>query len=128
MKKIYSNETKAEIIKKYLSGVKASDLVKEHGIARSTIYKWIKESSDCQKQVHKINMRDYFELKRRCQQQEKIIEILQNAPCAVNSSLQVRYDYIQSCSDKYSVNILCKAMKVAKGSYYNHIFRNKNEN
>lgn len=128
LKRIYSNETKTEIVKKYLSGVTATELINEYGVARSTIYKWIKESSDCQKQEHKINMRDYFELKRHCQQQEKIIEILQNAPCTVSSSLQVRYDYIQSCSDKYSVNILCKAMKVAKGSYYNHIFRNKNEN
>lgn len=73
MKKIYSNETKAEIIKKYLSGVTASDLIKKYGIARSTLYKWIKASSDCHKQEHKINMRDYFELKRHCQQQDQII-------------------------------------------------------
>lgn len=102
MKKNYSVDIKAWIIKKYLSGVKTSELIKDLGVARSTIYKWIKESSDCQKQEHKIDMRDYSELKRRCQQQEKIIEILQNAPCTVSSSLQVRYDYIQSCSDKYA--------------------------
>ena len=57
-----------------------------------------------------------------------MIEILQNAPCTVNSSLKERYDYIQSCSDRFSVNLLCKTMKVAKGSYYNHILRAKKDN
>ena len=35
----------------------------------------------------------------------------------------------EKCPDTIlSVNLLCKALKVAKGSYYNHILRNKNEN
>ena len=57
-----------------------------------------------------------------------IIEILKNAPCTVSFPLRERYAYIQSISDKYSINLLCKSMNVAKGSYYNHVFRNKNEN
>ncbi len=57
-----------------------------------------------------------------------MIEILQNAPCTVSSPLRERYAYIQSISDKYSINLLCKTMNVAKGSYYNHVLRNKNEN
>ena len=39
-----------------------------------------------------------------------------------------RYEVIKSLSDEYTVNILCEALKVAKGSYYNHILRNKNGN
>lgn len=128
MKKHYSSNQKKAIVKSYLSGVSVSDLSKQSNIARSTIYKWIEQSPDCKKQERQINMRDYYELKRRCKQQEKMIEILQNAPCTVGSPLQERYDYILSCSDKYSVYLLCKTMKVAKGSYYNHILRAKNEN
>ena len=128
MKKYYSEKQKAEIITQYLSGKTILELYKEHGVARSTLYRWIDESSDCQKQERKVNMRDFFNLKQKCEQQEKMIEILQNAPCTVNSPLQERYDYIQSCSDRYSVNLLCKTMKVAKGSYYNHILRAKKDN
>lgn len=73
-------------------------------------------------------MRDVIDLKQKCEQQEKMIEILQNAPCTVSSPLRERYAYIQSVSDKYSTTLLCKAMNVAKGSYYNHVLRNKNEN
>ncbi len=128
MKKNYSEKQRSEIINRYLSGNPVTKLCSEYGIARSTIYKWIEESTECQKQEQKINMRDYFDLKQKCEQQEKMIEILQNAPCTVSSSLSEKYDYIIECSEKYSINLLCKAMKVAKGSYYNHIFRNKNEN
>ena len=73
-------------------------------------------------------MRDFLDLKQRCEQQELMIEILQNAPCTVNAPLAERYEYILNSSEKYSINLLCKTMKVAKGSYYNHVLRNKKEN
>ena len=63
-------------------------------------------------------MRDVFDLKQKCEQQEMMIEILQKAPCTVSSPLQERYAYIRSVSDKYSITLLCKTMNVAKGSYY----------
>lgn len=128
MKKNYLEKQKSEIISRYLSGNSVTKLSTEFDIARSTIYKWIKESAECEKQERKVNMRDFLDLKQRCEQQELMIEILQNAPCTVNSSLAERYDYILNSSEKYSVNLLCKTMKVAKGSYYNHVLRNKNEN
>lgn len=128
MKKNYSKEQKSEVINKYLSGQSVTKLSSELGISRSTLHKWIAESTDCQKQERRVNMRDFFDLKRKCEQQEQMIEILQNAPCTVTSPLQERYDCILSSSKKYTVYLLCKTMKVAKGSYYNHILRNKNEN
>ena len=128
MRKNYSKEQKSNVIKKYMSGETITELNSEFGISRSTLYKWIDESTDCQKQERKVNMRDFLDLKQKCKQQELMIEILQNSPCTVGSPLSERYDYIVSLSDKYSINLLCKTMKVAKGSYYNHIKRNKNEN
>ena len=128
MKKIYSEEQKTRIVNKYLSGMTITQIHIEYGISRSTLYKWIGQSNKCKNQERKVNMREFFDLKQRCKQQEEMIEILQNAPCLVNSPLLERYNYIFSCSDEYSVNLLCKTMKVAKGSYYNHILRNKNEN
>lgn len=125
MKKNYSEKQKSEIISRYLSGNSVTKLSAEYDIARSTIYKWIGKSDECEKQKRKVNMCDFFDLKQRCEQQELMIEILQNAPCTVNSSLAKRYDYILNSSEKYSVNLLCKTMKVAKGSYYNHVLRNK---
>ena len=128
MRKNYSQEQKSVIVNSYLSGKTISELNSEFGVSRSTIYKWIDESSKCQKPDRKVNMRDYFDLKQQCEQQKVMIEILQNAPCTIAAPLAERYEYILNLSEKYSVNLLCKTMKVAKGSYYNHILRNKKEN
>lgn len=128
MKKNYSEKQKSEIISRYLSGNSVTKLSAEYHIAQSTIYEWIKESAECENQERKVNMREFLDLKQRCEQQELMIEILQNAPCTVNAPLAERYEYILNSSEKYSINLLCKTMKVAKGSYYNHVLRNKKEN
>lgn len=127
MRKNYSKEQQSEIIKLYSSGNTVTELSNRYGIARSTIYSWLNDSENKKLLNRKINMRDVFDLKQKCEQQEMMIEILKNAPCTVSSPLQERYAYIQSIADKYSINLLCKAMNVAKGSYYNHVLRNKNE-
>ena len=68
------------------------------------------------------------DLQEKRDRQQKIIEILQRSPCTPSAPLSKRYEVIKSLSDEYTVNILCEALKVAKGSYYNHILRNKNGN
>ena len=70
-------------------------------------------------------MREYNDLKQKCEQLEQMVEILQMSPCTVDAPLLERYAFIFSLANQYSVNLLCKTMKVAKGSYYNHILRNK---
>lgn len=53
MRKNYSQEQKAEIISSYLSGKTITRLNSELGISRSTLYKWIAESTDCQQHKKK---------------------------------------------------------------------------
>ena len=47
---------------------------------------------------------------------------------SVNSPLRDKFNAITKLSAKYNINLLCEALQVAKGSYYNHILRNKNGN
>lgn len=128
MRKAYSKKQISEIIERYYTGASPTMLSNETGIARSTIYAWINADRIKPKLTKKINMREVNTLIQRCEQQELMIEILQNAPCTVNAPLAERYEYILNSSEKYSINLLCKTMKVAKGSYYNHVLRNKKEN
>lgn len=128
MKKIYSQEFKEQIVQEHFAGNTITKLAKEHSLSRSTIYSWIKQYGKAIKRTKPINMREYNDLQQKCEQLEKMVEILQQAPCTVTAPLSERYALIQDLSEKYSVSLLCKTMKVAKGSYYNHIFRNKNEN
>ena len=76
MNKQYSDNQKNEIVEKYLSGVSVSDLSKQTGVARNTIYSWIKKSKSAQKALKRINIRDVLDLKQKCAQLEKMVEIL----------------------------------------------------
>ncbi len=127
MKKIYTAERKQEIIKRHLCGVTITELSKETGIARSTLYAWLKEYNNGIKEERQIRVRDFYDLQKRCEQQEKMIEILQRSPCTVSAPLRERFKVVSDLSDEYSISLLCKTLKVAKGSYFNHILRNKNE-
>ena len=42
MGKAYSKEVKEKIINQYLTGVVITEIAKEHHLARSTIYTWLK--------------------------------------------------------------------------------------
>lgn len=128
MKKAYTEEEKKNAVDSYLKGATISEISTATGIARSTLYIWVKKYNKVKASTRKVNMRDYFDLKQKCEQQEKMIEILKAATCTVSAPLNEKYEVIESLENKYSITLLCKAMNVAKGSYYNHKLRNKNEN
>ena len=127
MKKIYPTEQKQEIIKRHLCGVTITELSRETGVSRSTLYSWLKEYNNSIKIERQIRVRDFYDLKKKCDQQEKMIEILQRSPCTVSAPLRERFKVVSNLSDEYSISLLCKTLNVAKGSYFNHILRNKNE-
>lgn len=95
MRKNYTAEEKQAVIYRYRSGVAIADISKETGIARNTIYTWIEEDGKSKKKSEKVNMRDYATLKQKCEQQEKMIEILQAASCTVSAPLKDRYEVIR---------------------------------
>ncbi len=127
MKKYYSDETKNQTVQEFINGKSVSKIHAETGISRSTIYSWIESQRETFTKSEKINLRDYRELVTKCERQQKIIQILKESPCTVSSPLRERYNVIKSFKDTYSETLLCDALNVSKGSYFNHIFRNKND-
>lgn len=129
MQKNYTTEFKNKIIRRYVEGESVSSISKSTKLSRSTIYIWLKDEQEKENLKTKpLNLGDFHKLKSKCQKQEEIIKILQTSPCSTRAPLSERYEVIKELSDIYSVNALCSALKVAKGSYYNHILRNANEN
>lgn len=129
MKKHYAPDLKARIVLSYLGGKTISELASENKISRSTIYIWIKEAqTEEDTKVNPVNLRTFHDLKVKCSRLETIIEILKSAPCCTSAPLKERLEAIQEMSTTYNVNTLCDALNVAKGTYYNHIKRNKKEN
>ena len=65
MKKIYTNEQKDEILKMYWSGESVASILASTGVAKSTLYKWIREAPP--KKAKPVNMTDFRILKQRCE-------------------------------------------------------------
>ena len=126
MRKNYSEEQKKEIVSRYRSGEKISSICADTGISKSTLYQWAKIYK--KKSDKELNLTDVRILKQRCEKYEKMVKILQASPCTVKAPLHERYAVISDLSETYSITLLCETLQVAKGSYYNHIFRNANEN
>ena len=76
MNRKISSKTKEEIIKKYLAGESATFLSKSTGVSRCTIYDWINKLSKSKPNQKTLNLRDYHDLKVKCERQELIIQIL----------------------------------------------------
>lgn len=125
MKK-YDEKIKRSIIVRFSNGETVLQISKATGISRPTIYSWVKEGEN--KSEHKVNMSDYKKLQAHCKKLERMITILKTCGCSVYDPLHKKYEVISKLSGKYSISTLCNALDVPKGSYYNHILRNKNEN
>ena len=126
MKKSYSKQDKEKIITQYESGVSITSIYNSTGIARSTLHNCINEYNS-KKDTKPLNRGDYNKLKMHCEKLENMIQILKICGCTVDAPLSQRYEVIKDLSPVYSITTLCNALNVPKGSYYNHIPRNKND-
>lgn len=125
--KTYSKEEKTQVLNDYKKGGHITDISKRMGISRGTIYRWIEQANQVRMNATLPHAGDYHRLKLHCDKLEKMISILHEVHSRLGLSLQQKYELVKKMSEEYSVNALCTALDVAKGSYYNHILRNKNE-
>ncbi len=124
--KHYSEAEKKNILDRHTAGKSITALSKEVGISRSTIHKWIREIEEAQA-VIPISAREYKLLQSRLERANKIIEILQSVECTVHSPLQVKLAVMEELYEKYEVHVLSDALQVPRGTFYNHIWRNKRD-
>ena len=126
----YSEEEKRILVSLYYSGKTVSDVCQEHQISRSTFYTWVQayrpvESKDSSRT---ITPKDFDSLLRRCEKQEQIIAVLKSIPAIANATTQEKLAVLELFYGQFSVHVLCKALDVPRGTFYNHIKRNKRGN
>ncbi len=115
---------KSTVLRLYYSGKTVAEISKKTGISKSTAYYWINNIREEEKGP--VNLKEFHILQQKCKRLETIIRILKATPCSAKSDLSYRLKTIEELvSDEYSVNILCEAFDVTRGTYYNHIFRGK---
>lgn len=125
----YSEKEKYELFKRYYDGESAADICAEKGIAKSTFYSWLKPYKTTSTDTGTIvSGAEFVKMKNKVERLEKIIEVLQKVDCNTESPLQVKLNELEKLYGQYSVRVLCDSLQVARGTFYNHILRNKRAN
>ncbi len=131
MNKRHSSEEKQNAIKRYVKDRESPlTIIKDIGISKSTFYKWLSECLNKQKQSdhRKLTLHNFKLLEAKTARLEGIIEIIKKANVLTNSPLKDKLSVAESLSKNYSVHMLCEALDIPRGTYYNHILRNKRDN
>lgn len=123
----YSQSFKKQILAQCRSSASISTIAKEHSVPRSTIYRWHKEENLVETSDRVYSSKDIKALERRVAKLEKINAILKGVPCTVHAPLRERLDALEQLHNEYDVHTLCEAPEVSRGTYYNHIRRNKRD-
>ena len=122
----FTKEEKQAFVKHYQNGETVLQICNKNKIPRSTFYRWIQ---NYQQTVTKtgtvITPQEFSSLKRKVEKLEGIIQVLKTVDCTVSSPLQEKLKALESLYGQFSVHTLCEALEVPRGTFYNHIFRNK---
>ena len=124
----YSKSFRKQMINQFRNGESVSAVAQESGVSRSTIYRWLNEEAlvETSDQVYSPN--DIIALEHKVAKLEKVIAILKTVPCTIHAPLKDRLDALEQLHSEYDVHTLCEALDVSRGTYYNHIRRNKRDN
>ena len=120
---------KQTVITRYKSGEPISHIVQDTCIPRSTIYNWLKISTAAEDNRKELTPQNFQMLAKKVKRLEGIIEILKTADCSPKDSLKVKLDALEKLHEQhtYSVHMICEALDVPRGTFYNHILRGKRE-
>lgn len=124
-----TKEQRELAVKRYLSGESATAITTEMGISRSALYLWIKQFREAQNEKgNLISVVSYKRLQGKVKRLEEMIEIYKTVNCNYNSPLKEKLYALEELYGQHSVHILCEALDVSRGTFYNHILRNKKQN
>ncbi len=127
MPKEYPTKFKTEVIQRYRNGESIQLLSQELHIAQSTIYHWRKEYCSIKTANRTYTPKEFDELSRRLVKLEHEMEIIKHSGYIADVPLQKRLSALESIyrqpDNTYSVYELCEALEVARGTFYNYIFR-----
>ena len=123
----YSDSEKAVIVAKYKQGVPIQKLSTEYEISKRTIYRWRKQYSTVDEKKF-FTLKEHKLLLHRVEKLENIITILKTVSCTVHVPLKEKLTELELLYGRYDVHTLCEALHVSRGTFYNHIPRNKRDN
>ncbi len=125
----YNPDQKRELVLRYQKGESVSDICTQTGIARSTLYSWLKPYQTNKTEAGMIvTPKEFSAFKKKVEKLESIIQVLRSVDCTVSAPLQDKLKALETLYGQFGVHSLCDALEVPRGTFYNHILRNKKEN
>ena len=124
----YTEEIKFQTIARYKSKESILSISNETGIPRSTIYRWINDYKAKNSINKTVKSKEIKELERKVEKFQTMLAIIYELGISVNAPLKEKLNAMAPLYGKYNVHWLCEAMQVDRGTFYNHIFRNKKDN
>ena len=124
----FTKEEKSAFVKRYQDGETAISICSENQIPRSTFYRWIQDYQQTITDTDTdtvVTPQEFLYLKRRISKLEDMIQVLKTVSCTASSPLQEKLKAMEPLYGQFSVHTLCDALEVSRGTFYNHIFRNK---
>ena len=122
----FTKEEKMAFVKRYQDGETVLSICNENQIPRSTFYRWIQDYQQTVTDTDNvITPQEFLYMKRRISKLENMIQVLKTVSCTVSSPLQEKLKAMELLYGQFSVHTLCDALEVSRGTFYNHIFRNK---
>ena len=128
--KTYTPEKKQKAIDRFISGESAAAILADIGIPKSTFYNWVRIYQEEQAELNRktVDIRNFHLLENKVARLETIIEILKSASCTPKSPLKQRLYAAEQLYGKYNIHVICDAFDIPRGTFYNHVLRNKKDN
>ena len=116
----YTEEFKILAVQRHQSGVPISVLYRELGIARSTLFLWIKQYSS--NETGQIPREQYL-LQKELERLRTENTIFKVCGCSPISPLPSRLAAIDAHKDSFSIHALCRVLSVNRSTYYHYALR-----
>lgn len=124
-----TEEEKQAFVKRYQAGETVLQICSENQIPRSTFYRWIQKYQETVTATGTVvTPQEFLHMQRKVEKLEGMVQVLKKVDCTVTSPLQDKLKALEPLYGQFSVHTLCDALDFPRGTFYNHILRNKKEN
>ena len=116
----YPDNFKIEVVKHYKMHRNIDLTLEKYGIARSTLFKWKKKyEGNYFFRVSKKPTDTGHKAKAHLDKLNKIVAASKELRCGVTASITEKVAEIKRLEGKYSIHVLCEALQIPRGTYYN---------
>ncbi len=125
--KIYTQEFKESAVKFYERNHTIDETIVEFNISESSLFEWRKKYM----QAHDLiingtpKYKNYQQKQLHLQKLDILLDLIKRIDCSQTATIDEKYAVVKKYEWQYSIRVLCEAVALSRGTYYN---RKRKEN